>query len=92
MALDPDSKSTLSSNPFERTIQLAMTFGGDSDTICSMAGALAGARYGEAGIPGSHLNVISSIGEFDKCEPLGGYSDMCSIKKKLFFHWNFRNL
>ena len=40
------------SNPFERTVQLAMTFGGDSDTICSMAGALAGAFYGESGIPG----------------------------------------
>ena len=40
------------SNPFERTLQLAMTFGGDSDTICSMSGALAGAFYGELGIPG----------------------------------------
>jgi poly(ADP-ribose) glycohydrolase ARH3 len=39
-------------NPFERTLQLAMTFGGDSDTICSMAGALAGALYGESAIPG----------------------------------------
>jgi ADP-ribosylglycohydrolase len=39
-------------NPFERTIQLALTFGGDSDTICSMAGALAGAFYGKSSIPG----------------------------------------
>jgi poly(ADP-ribose) glycohydrolase ARH3 len=40
------------SNRFERTLQLAMTFGGDSDTICSMAGAIAGALYGESEIPG----------------------------------------
>ena len=42
-------------NRFERTLQLAMTFGGDSDTICSMAGAIAGALYGESEIPGDRF-------------------------------------
>jgi poly(ADP-ribose) glycohydrolase ARH3 len=45
-------------NPFERTVQLALTFGGDSDTICSMAGALAGAFYGESGIPGLNVDHV----------------------------------
>ena len=38
-------------NPFQRTLELAMSFGGDSDTIMSMAGAIAGAYYGEKNIP-----------------------------------------
>ena len=38
-------------NPFERTLHLAMAFGGDADTIMSMTGALAGAYYGFSGIP-----------------------------------------
>lgn len=38
-------------SPFEKTLRLAMTFGGDADTIMSMSGAIAGAYYGETGIP-----------------------------------------
>jgi poly(ADP-ribose) glycohydrolase ARH3 len=48
-------------NPFERTVQLALTFGGDSRSICSMAGALAGAFYGESGIPGLNRTLLSSF-------------------------------
>lgn len=33
-------------NPFRRTIQLAISLGGDTDTIASMAGAITGAYYG----------------------------------------------
>jgi len=33
-------------NPFRRTIQYAISLGGDTDTIASMAGAIAGAYYG----------------------------------------------
>lgn len=33
-------------NPFRRTIQYAVSLGGDTDTIASMAGAIAGAYYG----------------------------------------------
>ena len=47
-----------SENPFERTLQFAMCFGGDADTIMSMAGALAGAYYGESGIP-DYMKIIS---------------------------------
>lgn len=32
--------------PFRRTIQYAISLGGDTDTIASMAGAIAGAYYG----------------------------------------------
>ncbi|GAB6024505.1 ADP-ribose glycohydrolase ARH3 [Chamberlinius hualienensis] len=38
-------------NPFERTIVYAVTLGGDTDTIASMAGAIAGAFYGVQSIP-----------------------------------------
>lgn len=37
-------------NPFRRAIQYAITLGGDTDTIASMAGAIAGAYYGDTGI------------------------------------------
>jgi poly(ADP-ribose) glycohydrolase ARH3 len=33
-------------NPFRRTIQYAISLGGDTDTIATMAGAIAGAYYG----------------------------------------------
>jgi poly(ADP-ribose) glycohydrolase ARH3 len=33
-------------NPFRRTIQYAISLGGDTDTIANMAGAIAGAYYG----------------------------------------------
>lgn len=33
-------------SPFRRTIQYAISLGGDTDTIASMAGAIAGAYYG----------------------------------------------
>ncbi|KAG7202304.1 hypothetical protein KM043_018636 [Ampulex compressa] len=34
-------------NPFRRAVQYAISLGGDTDTIASMTGALAGAYYGE---------------------------------------------
>ncbi|KRT78124.1 hypothetical protein AMK59_7990 [Oryctes borbonicus] len=34
-------------NPFRRTIQYAISLGGDTDTIAAMAGSIAGAHYGE---------------------------------------------
>jgi len=33
-------------NPFCRTLQYAISLGGDTDTISSMAGAIAGGYYG----------------------------------------------
>ena len=38
-------------SPFERTIIYAVTLGGDTDTIATMAGAMAGAYYGLDAIP-----------------------------------------
>jgi poly(ADP-ribose) glycohydrolase ARH3 len=37
-------------NPFRRTIQYAISLGGDTDTIANMAGAIAGAYYGYGSI------------------------------------------
>ncbi|XP_060068197.1 ADP-ribosylhydrolase ARH3-like [Ylistrum balloti] len=38
-------------NLFEKTVIYAISLGGDSDTIASMAGAIAGACYGEEQVP-----------------------------------------
>lgn len=43
----------LNSSSFSDTIRFAVTLGGDTDTIASMAGAIAGARFGENAIPRS---------------------------------------
>ncbi len=48
-------------NAFEKTLKLAMTFGGDSDTICTMAGAIAGAYYGESGIPSYMKEICEAV-------------------------------
>jgi len=39
-------KEIQTDNPLRRAIQYAITLGGDTDTIASMAGAIAGAFYG----------------------------------------------
>lgn len=44
-------KGIESENPFRRAVEYAISLGGDTDTIASMAGAISGAYYGE--------NVIS---------------------------------
>lgn len=49
------------SSPFQRTLELAMSFGGDTDTIMSMAGAIAGAYYGEKEIPQYLINLCEGI-------------------------------
>lgn len=43
--------SLQSDNPFRRTIEYAISLGGDTDTIASMSGAITGAFYGDACIP-----------------------------------------
>ena len=42
---------TLQFNEFQRTVIYAVSLGGDTDTIASMAGAIAGAWYGIDSIP-----------------------------------------
>lgn len=52
------------SNPFRRTVQYAIALGGDSDTIASMAGAIAGACYGHASISErlqNHCEGVSNV-------------------------------
>jgi len=48
-------------NEFQRTLEVAMSFGGDSDTIMSMAGAIAGAYYGQSNIPKYLMNVCEGV-------------------------------
>ena len=45
---EPDSGTAVlcEETPFQRTIRTAVSLGGDTDTIASMAGAIAGAYYG----------------------------------------------
>ena len=48
-------------NEFQRTLELAMAFGGDSDTIMSMAGAIAGAYYGQSNIPSYLMKICEGV-------------------------------
>ncbi|CAK9811685.1 ADP-ribosylhydrolase ARH3 [Anthophora plagiata] len=51
-------------NPFRRAIQYAISLGGDTDTIGSMTGAIAGAYYGEEKINSNMLQHCESSEEF----------------------------
>ena len=53
-------------NAFQRTLELAMSFGGDTDTIMSMAGAIAGAYYGESNIPKYLINLCEGVEDAQK--------------------------
>ena len=44
-------------DPFRRTLQYAISLGGDTDTIASMAGAIAGAYYGIDAINSNFINL-----------------------------------
>ncbi|KAI5705659.1 hypothetical protein M8J75_000677 [Diaphorina citri] len=48
-------------NPVTRAIQYAITLGGDTDTIATMAGAIAGAYHGRASIEDGLLSVVESV-------------------------------
>ncbi|XP_031832245.1 ADP-ribosylhydrolase ARH3 isoform X2 [Nomia melanderi] len=51
-------------NPFRRAIQYAISLGGDTDTIGSMTGAIAGAFYGEEKINSNLLQHCEASEEF----------------------------
>lgn len=53
----------LNMTSFSATIQFAVTLGGDTDTIASMAGAVAGARLGEEAIPYSWRDQVEGVWE-----------------------------
>ena len=48
-------------NAFERTILYAISLDGDTDTIASMAGAIAGAYYGIEGVPESWRKACEGV-------------------------------
>ncbi|GFT59959.1 ADP-ribose glycohydrolase ARH3 [Nephila pilipes] len=54
------------SNPFVRTIYFAISIGGDTDTIASMAGGIAGAYYGIESIPDELQKRCELIEEVSK--------------------------
>jgi len=60
------------SNPFRRSIEYAITLGGDTDTIASMAGSLCGAYFGETIIPENLLK---------HCE---GYDEIGTLANQLY--------
>lgn len=51
-------------NPFRRAIQYAISLGGDTDTIGSMTGAIAGAFYGDEKISSNLLQHCEASEEF----------------------------
>lgn len=51
-------------NPFRRTIQYAISLGGDTDTIANMAGAIAGAYYGYGSISDNLQDHCEAIEQF----------------------------
>jgi poly(ADP-ribose) glycohydrolase ARH3 len=52
-------------NGFQKTIIYAISLGGDTDTIATMAGAIAGAHYGIQAIPGSWSEACEGIQDAD---------------------------
>lgn len=51
------------SNNFSEAIRYAVSLGGDTDTIASMTGALAGAYLGETGIPPAWIDAVEGTEE-----------------------------
>ena len=51
---------TLQYNEFQRTVIYAVSLGGDTDTIASMAGAVAGACYGIDCIPPAWIDACEA--------------------------------
>jgi len=51
---------TLQFNEFQRTVIYAVSLGGDTDTIASMAGAIAGAWYGIDCIPAEWIDACEA--------------------------------
>ncbi|XP_063221231.1 ADP-ribosylhydrolase ARH3-like isoform X2 [Bacillus rossius redtenbacheri] len=59
-----DIEGIKTDNPFRRTLQYAISLGGDTDTIASMAGAIAGAYYGHGAISEAlqrHCELLSEV-------------------------------
>jgi poly(ADP-ribose) glycohydrolase ARH3 len=50
------------SRTFEEAVSVAVRCGGDTDTVGAMAGAVAGARFGESAIPGRWYAALENTG------------------------------
>lgn len=46
---------------FEETLRLVVDLGGDTDTVAAVAGGLAGAVYGVAGIPTRWASAVHGV-------------------------------
>lgn len=53
-------------NSLQRTLLYCISLGGDTDTIATMAGAIAGAYYGEEQVPESWKQSCESFEETEK--------------------------
>jgi len=56
-----DNRPSSSGSQFLRVLKTALRFGGDSDTIGSMAGAIAGARFGISSIPKELMRICEGV-------------------------------
>ncbi|XP_045754048.2 ADP-ribosylhydrolase ARH3 [Mirounga angustirostris] len=63
MEPDPEIPSTF--NSLQRTLIYSISLGGDTDTIATMAGAIAGAYYGMGQVPGSWQQSCEGYEETD---------------------------
>ncbi|XP_069478711.1 ADP-ribosylhydrolase ARH3 isoform X2 [Ambystoma mexicanum] len=64
MNSDPDFPEQF--NNLQRTIMYSISLGGDTDTIATMAGAIAGAYYGEELVPTSWKQSCEAFGDAEK--------------------------
>ena len=74
-------RAFLEGSDFEDTVRKAICYGGDSDTIASMAGAIAGSYYKD----GISKEIISSCNRYlpkDLREILDKFEDICLGKKR----------
>lgn len=59
-AVPPSLAAFLFADDFKQAVTLAVNFGGDTDTIGAMAGAVAGAYHGLTGLPAEWLNMLEN--------------------------------
>ena len=63
--MEPDPKIPSAFNSLQRTLVYSISLGGDTDTIATMAGAIAGAYYGMEQVPESWQQSCEGYEETD---------------------------
>lgn len=71
--------AVLTTESFEDAVQKAINWGGDTDTVAAIAGALAGAKYGLSGIPGEWRAVLHGY-------PGVGVADLEALVERIVLH------